>query len=894
MAPFRRLMLRVVSLFRAGRAEADLAREIDSHLRLLEEQFRAQGMSERAARYAARRAFGGVEQAKEHHRDERSFRWLAGWPMDLKLGVRMLGKSPGLTIVAVVALAVAIGAGAAYLEFTRDLMYPTLPVAGADRIVGIKVWDTERRAYEPRALRDFAVWRQHPRAIEKLGAAVWFERHVITADGRTDPARGSEISASAFSLIPARPVLGRMLTEDDEAPGAPPVVLLGSELWKTRFGSDPNVVGRVVHLGSVAHTIVGVMPDGFAFPVNDRLWTPLRVPAAGVKRGQGPRLLMFGRLREGVSAEAAQAELQGQLADAPPVPRVDVRLYLDSYLSGDRGGLEAVILNGANLVFVMLLALCGANVATLVFARTAMREGEITVRTALGASRGRISAQLFAEALVLSSAGAIAGLMVARFVGLWAKQTWVEASGQPRPFWWNDSLSPETILYAVALAVLAAALVGLIPAAKATGARLQSRLREAGAAGSSMKFGRMWTGVIVMQAAITVIVLSLVVSLGWAAVRGDRDLDVTYNRAQFLTARVSVTSQPGVVDAGSLSSDTMQAILERVRREPGVVSATYASAVPGTTWDQFVIEFPESERDLAAEANARKFTDVLWSDAARVGVNFFETFGIPLVAGRYFTNAEVLGGHHVAIVDETWVRTILGGRRALGVMVRQPAGDGRATPGPWHEIVGVVKDVTHMPRKGPDDAVLYRPAEKTMDRTLLIVRTQEAAAPMAHQLQAAALSPNPDLRLGDTMPLDRLAADEALPVHFFLRIVAVIGAIALLLATAGIYSLISFTLARRTREIGIRAALGAAPARIISGVFSRAFMQVGIGVLAGAVPSFVIIADGVDDGAGMKAIAAAGVTLAVCAFVVLVALTSCAPPLRRALRIEPTQALRAE
>jgi predicted permease len=902
MSSIRRLLRRLMTALLPGKAEGDLAREIAAHLQLLEDQFVEQGMTRDAARYAAKRAFGGVERTKELQRDERSFRWLTGWPMDLKLGVRMLAKTPGLTAVAVIALAVAIGAGAAYIEFARDLMNPTLRVPDADRIVGIRIWDSKRGTPQPRALYDFAVWRGAAGTIEQFGASRQVERHLITGDGRTEPARGEEISASAFRLIPTVPLLGRTLLEDDEQPGAPPVVVIGQDLWQARFNADPNVVGRTVRLGSSVHTVVGVMPEGFGFPDNRNLWTPLKVQAAGARRGRGPAIVMFGRLKQGVAAEAAQAELQGLLTTDPASHtdaenlsglRVDVRQYLESVVADDRDSMETTLLYYAgNLVFLMLLGICGANVATLVFARTAMREAEITVRSALGASRGRISAQLFAEALVLSSVGALAGLAVARFVGLWGKQMWVEAIGRPRPFWWDDSLSPQTVLYAAALAVFAALIVGVIPALKATGAQLQSRLREAGAAGSSMKFGLLWTGVIVAQASITVMFLATVVSLGWTATRGRNSLDVTYPREQFLTARL-VPDDSSVDPEGRrpITTETFESIAARLRDDSDVIDATFTSSVPGTTWEQFLIEFATPE----VAADAKFVTDVPWTEGAQVGVKFFETLGIPLVAGRFFTDGEILGGHNVAIVDEALVRTILGGRNPIGVRLRQPAREAGGTPGPWLEIVGVVRDITRMTRKGPDDAVVYRPAGTDAASMMrLLVRTKGAASPMAHKVQAAVLSANPDVRVVGMASLEQVADQEALPTRFFLRIFAVVSAIALLLSTAGIYALISFTLARRTREIGIRVALGAAPRRIITGVFSRAFSQIGIGVLAGAVPSFVIVVSGAEDSGGMRTATGMAVTAAICTFVVLVAMLSCTVPLRRALQVEPTQALRAD
>jgi predicted permease len=886
MAQVRRFFRRLVTLFRTSRAESDLSREINAHLQLLEDKHVAEGMSRDEARYAARRTFGGVEQAKEQQRDARSFRWLAGWPMDLRLGARMLVKSPGLTVVGVTALAIAIGAGAAYFEVMHDLISPRLPVANADRLVGVRVWNAERRKEEWRSLQDVADWRVNTRTIEHLGAARPISRHLTTADGRTEPVRAVEISASAFRLFPTAPLHGRMLSDNDERADAGAVAVIGHDLWKERFDSDPNAVGSTVRLGSTALTIVGVMPEGFGFPVNENLWVPLRT--------EGLVFQVFGRLTDGASAAAAQAELstfapRAAAADKPvgPALRIDVRPYVASLNAEDLESFEMVVIRAVNVIFIMLLGLCGANVATLVFARTAMREAEITVRTALGASRGRISAQLFAEALVLSSLAAGAGLLAARFVRQWAKGLYVQGIG-PTPFWWDDGLSYQTMLYAVALAGFAALIIGVIPALKATGRQLQGRIRDAASGASTMRFGGLWTAIIVTQAAITVIALAAVVSFGWTHLRKQWGSDVTYARDQLLTAEV-VVDQADALGAQPPGAETLQTVADRLSAEPGVASVSYTTALPGTIWEQVVFELQSPE--LHAQADARKVADELWSEGARVGVNFFETVGIPLAAGRAFSAAEIRHGAPVAVVDETFVQIVLGGRSPFGVRLRQRAEKAAQEPGPWLEIVGVVKDATTTPRTGPDDAALYRPAAPGGPIRLL-VRTHGAASPMAQRIYAAARSAHPDIRLNDLKSLAQFAYDDALPERIFLRAFIVVGAIALLLATAGIYALVSFTLARRTREIGIRVALGAAPSRIIGVVFARAFTQIGLGVAAGFLPALVIMVSGSDDAGAMNTAAGARATLGVCAFVVLVALISCTVPLRRALRIQPTEALR--
>ncbi len=882
MRQVRRFFQRIATLLRSGRAEHELAREIQAHLQLLEDQFVARGMSRDEARYAARRTFGGVEQVKEAQRDARAFRWLAGWPMDLKLGVRMLAKSPGLTLVAVTALAVAIGAGAAYLEFTRDLLHPSLDMPGTERLVGIRAWNAQARLDETFLIRDFETWRAKARLIEDLGAARPFPRDLTTADGRTESVRGVEISASAFRLMPVAPLLGRPLTGEDERAGAPPVVVIGESVWRGRFHADPNVVGTLARLGSTPHTIVGVMPGRFGFPMNQNVWVPL-------KRTEWVQEI-FGRLTPGTTTASAEAELAGMVTLGTLAERASVRVrpYLDSVVGGDRESAEIAVVRAINLVFILLLGICGANVATLVFARTAMREGEITVRTALGAGRGRISAQLFAEALVLCVLAAGAGLVAARLVG-GALKGYFERGVGPVPFWWNDALGYQTIAYALLLAVVAAAIVGLIPAMKATGRELQGRIRDAASGTSTMKFGGIWTAIIVAQASITVMFLAAVVALGQSGNSKSAGEDVIYSRENLLTARV-VVDDPDAGRTQPAGAGTLRALADRLRLEPGVAAVSYATAVPGTIWEQFIFELESPE--LQAVADAHTVTEDLWSDGARVAHGFFETAGIPLVSGRTFTLAETSQAAPVAVVDEAFVSTVLGGRSAIGVRLRERARNTDDQPHPWLEIVGVVKDATTGSRTGPDDATVYRVASPDTPSRLL-VRVDGSAPAVAQRVYAAALLVNPDIRLDGLRTMAQVALEAALPERIFLRAFAVIAAISLLLATAGIYALISFTLSRRTREIGIRVALGAAPGRVIASVFARAARQVGLGVAVGALPGMVIMQSLTGDVGSLTTAGAIVATLGVCAFVLIVALVSCTVPLRRALRIEPMLALRS-
>ena len=893
MTEARRFIRRLISLFRPSKAEDDLAREVRAHLQLAEDQFVAHGMSADEARYAAQRAFGGVEQVKERQRDERSFRVLAGWPMDLKLGVRMLAKTPGLTLIATIALAVAIGAGAAYQEFVNDLLHPSLAAPHGDRIVGISLWDVRQGKPKPVLAHDYDNWRRASTSFEELGAFRKPIGHLVTPDGRAEPARAVEISPAVFRLFPTTPLLGRGFGEDDGRPDAPPVAVLGQALWRTRFNSDPAIVGKTIQLGRAVYTVTGVMPENFGFPLNHNLWLPLKVERAMRPAGVDA-IQIFGLLKKDVSVSAAGDELASILPPTDAPVRIEVRNYVDHRRAAESDSVTIQrLLYSGNLLFVLLLAICGANVATLVFARAATREAEITVRTALGASRKRICAQLFAEGLILSLVATLVGLLVAGAMGPWLTRTATDAIGQPLPFWWSDTIGWETILYALGLAVFSAVIVGVIPALKATGPHLQLRLREGAVGGSSMKFGRLWTGVIVTQVAITVLFLAALVSIGWDTYRHRQDHDVAFPRDQFLTARLvlerEITGEKDPAGREPFYRAGFKTLSDALHLVPGVRTVSYATEMPGTTSGRFVLEFATPEVAAGAVAHS----DGLWVRSAGVGVNYFESTGSSLVAGRLFTESEIDGNRPVAVVDETFVRLVLGGRSAVGLMVREPQGSTQA-PGEWHEIIGVVKDVTVNPRKKSFDATLFTPVSVDAAAPMyLLVRTDSAAAPLTRKLQPAALAAAPAVRIADVKSLDRVAEENAVGERMLVRVVGVVAAIALLLSMAGIYAMVSFTLARRTREIGIRVALGAAPRRIITSTFARAFLQVGAGVALGGLPSAALLIVGAEDSGGMSG-PGIGVMLAVGLFVVTVAVLSCAVPLRRALRIEPMQALRTD
>jgi predicted permease len=804
--------------------------------------------------------------------------------LDFKVGFRMLVRYPGLTLVGTAAIAVAIALGTLYFEALDKWQNPRLPTRDADRVVSIRAWDDSLMSAESRSLHDFVLWREQVKTVDQLGAAIVFQRNLTTEDRRVEPVRGAEISASAFGMLGARPLLGRTLTEQDEHPAEPPVVVLGYSLWKNRFDSDPRVVGRVVKLGTVSATIVGVMPEGFGFPVVERIWTPLRTDASSLAPRTGPSVTVFGRLAPNASIDEAQTELRvigARMAAAYPAthrhltPRVTT--YAKPLAAGGQMLLLRRILYVVNGVFLLLLGVVCANVATLVFARTATRGWEITVRTALGANRGRIISQLFIEALVLAGVAAMVGLIIARASLRWGLSLMVASDALP--YWINGSLSWKTVLYTALLTLVGAAIVGILPALRVTKINVQDALRNESAARSGLRFGGFWTTVIVVQVAITVAFLPLAAGGVFESNRFSQRAEGIHAE-RYLIAGVGMDREDYVMDSATFAARARASADELERRllaEPGVEGVAFADRLP--VEDQFKYQI-EVDTTTGVPADGMR-----GSTLVHVSRGFFSTFGTSVIAGRDFAPLDFETGH-VMIVNESFARYVLGGRNAIGQRVRIVTGEVESLGGKdWYEIIGMVKDFGWQLPEPREQSAMYRPSLPVVGRAgQVAVRVRDPAA-FATRLRTVAADVDPTIRLTDVKPLGQAGGGEAQANWTLTAVAWLISFIVLLLSATGIHSLMSFTVARRTREIGIRAALGASSVRIVRGIFARALLQISAGVLAGSVLAALV---------GLGSTRQLLLLLAADGVMLLVGLTACAVPLRRALRIDPTEALRAE
>ena len=902
------LAARIRSLWRGLRhgdaVEAEMQEEFRHHLELRTADLSRRGLTPEQAARQARAEFGHIAS---HISDARISRGLALFDqlrfsaLDVRLGVRMLVKYPALSLVSVVGMAVAIAIGAAAYIVIGALLNPALPLPRGERVVVLRNAIITDPGRHQATLRDFAAWRDELKSVQDLAAFTTVRRNLMVPGAEVDLIRVVRMTASGFRLARTAPVLGRPLLEEDERSDARVVVIAFAE-WQRRFAADPGIIGRRVRLGGQEYAVVGVMPEGFAFPVNDRYWIPFVVGAAERERADAIAVTIAGSLPDGSTIDGAQAELTligTRMASAYPETHERLRPRVLPYTRAffDVDSPELIwTLNSFRLFIALLLVVIAVNVAILVFARTATRAGEIAVRTALGASRTRVVMQLFAEALVVSGTAAavglaIAGLLLARLQAM-GQQVEAERRFGVMPFWLDVGLTPAVIAYALALAIVGAAIVGVVPGLKATGKRVQTSLQRLSGHGARMQLGRVWTALIVAQVAIAVAVLPFAVHDAAEMV----DLAVEnpgYPAEEFLDA--SLTLEPA--DVFDSSAANKRAVDQRFRARAAELVRRLESdpAVAGLT-----IRLPRSDERIELEAvvspNAdERPIDVGTERVHRVEAGFFALYGMPIVAGRAFADADLRAGATAVIINQVFAERALGSGAVLGRRMRFVRGSDTSSvreTGPWLEIVGVVRDLEGS-RQHPENQI-YLPADAAQLTSPIHIAIRTRVSPatsFAPRLRELAAAVDPMLQLHDLIgAAERHRQWRQVPRYLAIGTTVVTLSV-LLLSAAGIYAMMSFTVARRRREIGIRSALGADARRVLTSIFARASAQLGTGILFGLIGTVAI-----DKLAGRGPVhdGNAVVLLVVAAVMTTVGLLAATGPARRGLAVQPTEALRDE
>ena len=875
---FFRVVARLREFLRPAAGEADFDQELDTHLAMAEEENVRRGMSPDQARRQARLELGGVTQVREAARTARGLPWLETFWLDGKLGWRMLRRSWGLTLVGGLAMAITIGLGASIFNIWDTFAGTKLPLDEGDRVVAIQPFDkASQRVHMVAPLADFRRWRETLTSVEYVSAMRSIDPAVVTRDGAIGPIRAAEMTASAFQLARVQPLLGRPLIDQDERVGAEPVAVIGYDLWQSAFSSDRAVLGQRIQIADTPHTIVGVMPDRFRFPVNQRLWIPLRL-----EERSASDVFVFARLVPGAALEGAQSEVatRGLLprdlvarATAQLEPRVvpyAAGFFPDVHANSWAGGLIFL------LSALLLIPPC-ANIAILVYARTVTRREEFAVRTALGASRARIVMQLFVEVLVLAAGAGIVGFLLAtEFSGRLSRIVVPMAQPQNLPFWMDFTPSLLTVLSVAGLSVLAAGIAGAVPAFHATGRRRRAALSGLGSRGSAPRLGRTWVALLATQVALTLAILPSATEMLWGTLR-PMIVGPSLPLEELLTALLVMEG-----DRSRFDNVGHEAVTQ-LRSEAGISSVTASMTA-------LMLE-PGADIEVEGREGA--------DDSARFNVvddHFFEVFGARFLAGRSFDASDFRPGPTPVIVNRSFVGEVLGSEHVLGRRVRyrdteEPARrgaqrEGLAPPPGSHVIVGVVEDFPG----SNDGPMMFHPMAMPVYPVNLTVRASSGVGLAARHLRAVVARLDPQLRVGALRSLDEMYWQRRSLEHTFAFVLGSIVVIVILFSMAGMYTLMTFIVAQRWREIGVRSALGAQPRRLLAGIFGRAVIPLMIGAAAGCalairLNSWLPIAE-----AGGQHIP--GIVPMSAALMVLVGLLAVAGPARRAIRVDPTEALR--
>ncbi len=802
---------------------------------------------------------------------------------DLRHGARALLRQPGLTAIAVLALTLGIGLTTTMFSIIEGAFLRGLPFPDADRIAAVAMLDTTqpdndngRDVFQ----QDFAEWRDAQQSFEVFSAFYNGTINVSGSEGRPERYDGAFVTANAFDVPRVKPLLGRTFVKGDDAPGAPRVTILSYEVWQNRFKGDPDIIGRTLRVNAQPTTVVGVMPAGFKFPMNEQIWVPLQLDVLRTKRGEGVGVTPFGRLKPGVSFEAAQAEFASLAArDAKAYPDTNknlsasVKPYIERFFGREVFSMLYTMLGA---VFGVMLIAC-ANVANLLIARTAVRTKEIAIRTALGASRRRLIARLLAESFVLATAGTLFGLALAQVgISLFNRSI---VDTQP-PFWIDIRLDPTVLLFTAGLTLVATVASGLLPALQASRQDVNEVLKDESRGSSGLRVGRLSRALVVAEIAVS---CGLLVASGLSI---KTIVNLKHVKYGFATDDV-FTSRVGLFQAAYPDDAALARFYQNLHRRlatiPGAQAAAITDAVPTTSSGrpQFAVE----GRTYAANED--------YPSAMRAAITpgFFDTFDVRLVRGRDFSDADDAAAPRVAIVNESFAAKFFPKEDPVGRHFRVGLADSQE---PWITIVGVAPDLYMSGIQNERPWGFYVPIAQNPPRfASLAVRA--ASAPMALTSavrdQVAAL--DPDLPLYWVRTLAQGIAENNWHYSVFGSLFMAFGAAALFLATVGLYGVMAFAVSRRTQEIGLRMALGASGRRVLSMVMRQGAWQIGIGLTLG-----VLLAGGLSR---MLTILLYGVqpwdpqvfAIVIVALAAAAAL-ACLIPARRAMRVDPMVALRYE
>jgi predicted permease len=886
--------LRCRALLHRRRLERDLEEELQFHLAARSDRYRQSGIAPAEAAQEARRNFGNPTLWKETCRDMWTFYWIEMLGQDLRYAVRTLWKSPGFTVVAALTLALGIGANTAIFSVVNAVILRPLPYSEPSRLV--ELWGNVKRAKVERrgtSFPDFADWRDQSRSFEAMAL---FTDSTVTLTGVDEPERltGEYVAQPYFGMLGVSASVGRIFRpEEDQVFQRDAVVVLSDGLWRRRFGGDPSLVGRTIQLNGQDFKVLGVMPPWFRGITDEAdLWVPLHMAGTAqdfAERGnRGPAVL--GRLLPGVPLARAQSEMDGiskRLEAAYPGTNEGrgVELSpLDRELFGDLRKPLMVLLIA---VGVVLMIAC-TNVANLLLARSEARQREIALRIALGAGRGRVLHQLTTESFVLVLVGAGAGILLAR----WGVKALMTASPVTFPSFIHPGLDPQVTVFTVLITCIAGLALGIAPAVHVRAGNLYDAFKQASSHAADSRAGSRFRNLLVVAEVALAMLLLVGAGLLIRSMQQLAAIHPGYDPGHVLTVRVSLPrlgppaagNAPQTARPDARTVATAREVLRRVSRIPSVESAGAGSDVPLSGGSAFFYT-AEGQPPVNATNQPRAYVH-------RTSPDFFQTLRIRFTAGRTFTEAETQGNSNVAVVGENLAKRFWPGQDPIGTRIK--AGRPESTD-PWMTIVGVVNEMKYrgLPENPTPDPDVFLPFSERQRTFTLLVRTPLDPAVLAPSVRRVLRETDPTTVVFNVSTMQEFMARETARSRFTGWLMAIFAGAALLLAMIGIYGVMSYAVSRRTQEIGIRVALGAARGDVLRLVVGRGMGLIAIGLALGAAASLALtrligsLLYGVTSTDTLTFAAAALVLAAV-------ALMACLLPASRASRIAPASALRNE
>jgi predicted permease len=882
--------LRVKALVKRRRLDRDLEEEMRFHLAMREEKNRTAGIAPEEAPAVARRRFGNVTLLKEACREMWTFNSLETLCQDTRYGLRMLVKNPSFTGIAVLTLALGIGANTVIFSVVNGVMYRKPPVADPDRLMVVSstspIASDDSQRY-PVSVPDYLDWRAQSSSFSSMAAG---ESDSFTISGGTTPERmsGAWVSPDFFNVLGVAPVLGRTLRPGEDQPGHDQVVILSDELWKGEFGSDPLVLGRTVKLNGNRYTVVGVMPPGFRLPsFLARLWVPLTLSHDNLSESsRGMRFLrIFARLNPKADVRHAQSEMEAiaqRIAQAHPDTNrgwgANV-MSMQNYSIADANAGPPLAFLMAAVGFVLLIA-C-ANIANLLVARNSARQREFAIRGVLGAGRIRLARQLLTECVMLSFAGGVLGILFG-YAGMRAVLS---------RFDWNEdavamakeiTIDGHVMAFTLVLVLVAAILFGLAPALQFSRGDASGRIKEGGRGSTAgRKSNRVQRVLVAGQLALSLFLLAGATIFAGGFIEEMR-AGTGFNEHNLLTASVSLRG------VEYLQPQRQKAFFENVVRRlsasPGVESAAAASDLPFN----FPGEIPFTVENHAAEKSKQQPTCGYFA----VSAGYFAATQIPLLQGREFTAPDNADAAPVAIVNEAFARRYFPGENPIGRHIR--IGSSRRADTKWSEIIGIAGDVKEFVGQAEPRSEIFEPflAHPTGSMNL-VVRTRANPSLFADDLRGTVWAEDGNQAVTDVRTMERVIKDSAGGDDLMAELMGVFAAIALLMAAIGIYGVLSYLVSQRTHELGIRMALGANPSEVLGLVIRNGMALVGTGAAIGfvvslALPKLILATINGFQFHGVWIIGIAPV------LVITVGFMACYVPARRAMRVDPMVALRHE